>query len=344
METVQLTEPLKTHWDEYVSSLPPSYFYHDYRWKEVIEKSFGHKTFYLLAIEDKKIVGTFPLVFIKSIIMKPCLVSLAFLNYGGIAAQNEMVASSLLDKASEILKKLGGGYIEMRHWDKSNLPLATREHKVTMLLKLPGSEEDQWAALDKKVRNQIRKAQKSGLVVHQGKGELLDSFYRVFCRNMRDLGTPVLGKPFFFNVLKYFPQESYIFIVSYQGKSVAAGFTLSHHSVTEIPWASSLHSFNELCPNMLLYWEVIRHAISRGCQQFDFGRCTKNSGTYDFKKQWNPEVHPLYWQYWADQEDNLPSMNLKENGFKLPFLIWKKLPLFITNPLGPLIARNLPAF
>jgi len=49
-----------------------------------------------------------------------------------------------------------------------------------------------WDGLDRKVRNQVRKAQKSGLTAERGGTALLDAFYAVFARNMRDLGTPLL--------------------------------------------------------------------------------------------------------------------------------------------------------
>ena len=76
--------------------------------------------------------------------------------------------------------------------------LPCRQHKVTMLLPL---ERGMWERLDRKVRNQIRKAQKSDLTVERGGVELLAEFYAVFARNMRDLGTPVYSPRLFEEVL-----------------------------------------------------------------------------------------------------------------------------------------------
>jgi FemAB-related protein (PEP-CTERM system-associated) len=297
-----------------------------------------------MAVEGNGIAGILPLFFIKTKLMNPCLVSLPFLNYGGTLTDNEAVGAQLLEKAAKILKRLGCAYIEMRHNFKSQLPLTTREHKVTMLLPLSGETNEQWVRFDKKVRNQIRKAEQSGLTCQYGKNKLLDKFYGVFCRNMRDIGTPVTGKNFFENILKYFPEESRIFVVSYQDRPIAAAFTLCHNKTMEIPWASSIHEFNNLCSNMLMYWEVIKCAISLGCQQFDFGRCMKDSGTYHFKKQWGAETRQLYWQYWAEREALLPTTNPHPVRFKIATQIWKHLPLFITNCLGPYLARRIPLF
>ena len=51
-----------------------------------------------------------------------------------------------------------------------------------------------WEVIDRKVRNQIRKAEKSALTVERGGAELVGEFYTVFTRNMRDLGTPVYSR------------------------------------------------------------------------------------------------------------------------------------------------------
>ena len=59
---------------------------------------------------------------------------------------------------------------------------------------LPAHADALWSGLGTKVRNQVRKGQKSGAQVVWGGEELLSEFYAVFSRNMRDLGTPVYGR------------------------------------------------------------------------------------------------------------------------------------------------------
>jgi FemAB-related protein (PEP-CTERM system-associated) len=344
LEIREITDNEAQGWTEYVLRNPGAHFYHDWGWKKVLEEAFGYRCFYLVAQEEGKICGVFPLVFFNSRIMRSCLISLLFLNYGGILADNEEITQSLLDEAVEISKKLKAKYIEIRCLDRLNLPLITREHKVTMWLALRKDVEAQWKGLDGKVRNEVKKAQASGLTTRHGKEELLDKFYKVFARNMRDLGTPVIGRIFFADILKYFPAEAAIFIVERKGRAIAAALTLSHGDTIEIPWASSVRAFNRLCPNEFMYWEVIKYAITQGLKNFDFGRCTKDSGTYKFKKQWAGEVKQLYWQYWAQDESGLPTDNPKKSKFAFLITIWRKLPLFIANRLGPYIAKDISIF
>ena len=51
-----------------------------------------------------------------------------------------------------------------------------KQYKVTMLLPLASDSETRWKHFDTKVRNQIRKARKSGLTVQMGRKEFLSNF------------------------------------------------------------------------------------------------------------------------------------------------------------------------
>ena len=82
---------------------------------------------------------------------------------------------------------------------------------------LASSEEAQWKALDNKVRNQVRKAQKSGCVAETGGAELIDDFYDVFARNMRDLGTPVYGMQLFDETFRAAPAACRVYVVRLRG-------------------------------------------------------------------------------------------------------------------------------
>lgn len=356
VEIIEANDDNRSEWQGFIKSRPETHLYHDYRWRGVIKDSFGHEPFYLVARNESGVAGVFPLFFMKSRIMASALISLPFLNYGGPVVNDPEIALKLIEKAREIIGEAGASYMELRNQSKFE-GLISREHKVTMLLPLLSDVDKQWASLDAKVRNQIRKAEKSGLKIDSSsrlncggtqndglrQSEYLDRFYAIFCRNMRDLGTPVLSKRFFRNILKYFPEESGIFIVNIGDKDIGAGFTLSHNGVIEIPWASSLREYSKLCINEFMYWEMIKHGISSGMKKFDFGRCTKGSGTYRFKKQWAPEEKQLYWQYWAPKDSDLPSEDPK--GSKAGLInIWKRLPLFLANSAGPVIAREITTF
>jgi len=330
-------------WDAFVASHQDSTNYHQYGWRKVVEKSFGHRTMYLAATNrNNKICGVLPFVQMKSMLFGNFLVSLPFFNYGGLLISEDSAAAMLLNASRKMLSGTGMDYIELRHIKMCDDVEATKQHKVTMILDLKKNEEEQWNGLDAKVRNQVRKAEKSGLQTVMGRVELLDGFYEVFCRNMRDLGTPVYGRNFFLNILEEFPDTTRILSVTHDGRTIASALLTWYKETLEVPWASSNRDFSHLCPNNLLYWESIRFAIGMGARAFDFGRSTPDEGTYKFKKQWGAKPVQLYWQYLLREGDPLPEVNPKNPRYRLAIQAWQRLPLMLTNLMGPHIVRCIP--
>jgi FemAB-related protein (PEP-CTERM system-associated) len=211
-----------------------------------------------------------------------------------------------------------------------------------MLLRLQDSSDLQWQRLDRKLRNQVRKGEKSGLDVTIGGGELLDDFYSVFARNMRDLGTPVYSLRLFREVAATFPERTRVFVVSAGGRAAAASIVHWHRDTIEVPWASAIREFNPLCANVFLYWQMLRFAIERRFRTFDFGRSTPDGGTYLFKKQWGAESLGLVWEYWLAAGRQMPDLSPANQSYSKAVQVWQRLPLGVANALGPLVVRNIP--
>jgi FemAB-related protein (PEP-CTERM system-associated) len=340
---VSMTNTWTPDWDAYVRSHPLATNYHQYAWREVIEKSFGHQAYYFAARNSSdKICGLLPLAYIKSSIFGRYLVSLPYFNYGGMLSDGDEISEYLCQESRKVLEGLHADYVEFRHHDVPLSGLATKQHKVTMILDLKENDEEQWRTLDAKVRNQVRKAEKSGLEAVSGHLEMLDGFYEVFCRNMRDLGTPVYGENFFRNILNNFPDTTRIISVKLEGKTVASGILTWFKGSLEVPWASSIKDYREKCPNNLLYWEAIKFAIRNGARKFDFGRSTPGEGTYRFKKQWGAKPVQLYWQYLLAKGKRLPELNPSNPKFSLAIKLWQQLPVAVTKAFGPRIVKNIP--
>jgi FemAB-related protein (PEP-CTERM system-associated) len=186
--------------------------------------------------------------------------------------------------------------------------------------------------VDRKVRNQVRKAQKDGLTAQTGRAELITDFYSVFSRNMRDLGTPVYPKSLFEETARLFSNELQVYVVRAGHVPVAAAIALGFQGTVIVPWASSLREYRQHCPNMLLYWTMLENATRRRVRTFDFGRSTRSAGTHQFKVQWGAQETPMHWEYVlltrATAPDHSPA--------------WQRLPLWLANAVGPTIVRNIP--
>lgn len=326
-------------WDAFVNARGDAAGYHAWDWQRVFTNAFGHACVYLMARRGTHIEGILPLVQIKSLIFGNTLTSLPFLNYGGVMADTTDAAEALVAAAREQARARRCGHVELRHVAPQFPSLPCKQHKVSMRL---GLGDTLWDGLDRKVRNQIRKAEKSGLVVERGGEELVGDFYTVFARNMRDLGTPVYSRRLFEEVLRAFPQRSQLHVVRLNRQPVAAGFTYRTDQMVQLPWASSIREFNALCPNLLLYWDAIQFAHAAGAPVFDMGRSTPGEGTFKFKAQWGAEPVPLHWEYQLLTPGEMPNVSPANPKFQLAIAVWQKLPVSLTTRVGPLIVRAIP--
>jgi len=78
---------------------------------------------------------------------------------------------------------------------------------------------------------------------------------------------------------------------------------------------------------------------SSGC--FDFGRSTRDSGTYRFKAQWGAKEVPLYWCYILRPGDKIPDLRPESPKYRLATALWRRLPVGIARLIGPRIIAKL---
>ena len=333
----------RLRWDRFVLDHECGTGYHLYSWRNVISEVFGHDTIYLMGKnESGEIVCVAPLVILSSLLFGRFLISIPFLNYGGILAINQETRASLEAYLEEIATFEEVEHVELRQQEVVATSWVRSERKVSMRLSLPSAYDDLQKQFPSKLRSQVRRAQKEGMTARVGGSECLDEFYTVFSRCMRDLGTPVYAKGFFAKILEVFPKEARICIVSHGQTPVAAGFLYGFRSSLEIPWAASDKRFNKLAPNMLLYGTVLEFACQQGFQIFDFGRSSPDSGTYRFKEQWGAQPHQLYWYYWMKDGHAVPQLNPQNPKYALAIRLWQQLPVVVANVLGPHIVKHLP--
>jgi predicted N-acyltransferase len=152
----------------------------------------------------------------------------------------------------------------------------------------------------------------------------------------------VYGRQFFANILRAFPIEARLISIRRHGKPVSTAFLLGHGDMLEIPWASTLRDVNPLNINMMLYREILGFAVKEGYTFFDFGRSTRDSGTFHFKKQWGAQPVQHYWHYWLAHGGGLPALKPDSPKFRLLVSCWKRLPVILSQLLGPHIVKYLP--
>ena len=304
-----------------------------------------------MARQENEVRGVLPLALVRGYPAVRHFTSLPYVGHAGICTDITAVASVLLRAAGEWMRKLNAKYVELHNtnWheadiSRSPIPGCTRASNrdfVNLVLPLGRDSNDMWKGLKPKVRNQVRKARKSGLRVEMGGSERLESFYAVFAENMRDLGTPVHSFAMFQNLFAIFPHDTRLFIVYRQHEPVGGAIMLTFKDIVEVAWASSRRTSFRDCPNNLLYGEAMKHACEQGFKEFDFGRPIRSDGSYRFKRQWGADERPLFWQYHLTSGIRQPDISQASFGSRAMLFGWKRLPLAFANKLGPRIRRSI---
>lgn len=364
-------------WDAFVAADPAGSFCHLHGWRRVLSEGLRHDAALLCAEREGALEGLMPITRVAGP-LGSFLVSVPFLSYGGPIGSVEAVRA-LARHAVERGRDEGVGLVELRcrarTWEhggrgagaspadsgggregtpgdagaeavegraRSDPPAGMRvsDRRVAVLLPLPDDPGELWDGLRSKVRSQVRRPRKEGMHTCFGPDQL-PPFYAVFTRNMRDLGTPVLPLRFFRAILDAFPAQARVGVVYHEGGPAAAGFGFLWRGELEMTWASSLRTLGRLAPNMLLYWDFMKHAVESGAHTFNFGRCPPGGGTHRFKLQWGGVDRALPWLQWpADGAAGTPSP--AGGTYRLATRAWSRLPLPLANRLGPWIARTIP--
>jgi FemAB-related protein (PEP-CTERM system-associated) len=324
-------------WDAFVLQAPDGTMAHRWAWLGIVSETYGHRVIPLAASRDGALAGVLPLVETRSMLFGRHLVSMPFVDTGGLCTAGDRAADEALTRAAIELAEGSGALLELRHTADRPVPLVPWLGKVTMVLSLSGGEDAVWERLPGNRRTQVRKARKSGLSASVHGSEGLADFYRVLATNLRDLGSPMHRRGFFGRIIESFGEDARIILVRDRDAVIGAGLMLIQQDWAGMPWVGSLRSAFVRAPNQLLYWEVLRHAIARGCQVFDFGRSSVGVGTHEAKRQWGAEQVQLFWH-------RLPGNDSDGDVQRWQWATeaWRHLPVPVASTIGAAIRGGLP--
>ncbi len=327
-------------WDEFVENSSSATFFHKAGWKEVIEKAFGHKTYFLYTEEQGKITGILPLVHIKSFLFGNSLSSCAFCVYGGIVANNKETYDQLDQKACELAEELGVDHLEMRNQTQLTPSRPHKELYVTFRKELAEDEEKNMLAIPRKQRAVIRKGIKAGLVSEIDSE--IDRFYQAYSSSVRNLGTPVFAKKYFVLLKQVFKEQCAILTVLDKNGTLIASVMSFYFKDEVLPYYGGGTEYARAVQgNDFMYWEVMRRAVEKGIKIFDYGRSKEGTGSYRFKKHWGFEPKPLFYEFHLVKSDSIPDINPLNPKYQMFIAAWKRLPLPVSQVVGPWLAKDL---
>ena len=327
-------------WDRFAREAPGATFFHLSGWKTVIERSLGHDCPFLLATRDGEPRGILPLVHLRTTFFGHALISTAFCAYGGPVAADPDTADALDRAARELADRLDVDHLEYRLQQSSGRGRPTEAQLYSTFRKtLAGDAETLFRTIPRKRRAELRKALSAGLVISVDPD--IERFYPFYAASLHRHGTPVPPRRYFRILNEVFGPECEVTIVARGGKPVASLLTFYFRDCALPYYAGGAAAARELGAHDLMYWDVMRRAAERGLRSFDFGRSKKGTGAFLYKKTWGFEATPLHYEYLLLRRSSVPEVNPLNPRYRLLISLWKRLPLFVANALGPRIARDL---
>ncbi len=326
-------------WDAFVFACPDATFFHRAGWREVLQRAFGHRTHYLLAERDFRIVGVLPLTEVKSRLFGHSLVSNPFGVYGGIAAVDDGARDALDQRARALARELGVGHLEYRNLKPFHTDWPMQDLYFTFRKAIDPDVEVNMNNIPRKQRAMVRKGIKHGL-----SGEFdanVDRFFAVFADNVKRHGTPALPKRYFALLREVFGQDCDVLTVSHEGRTVSSVLTFYFRDEVLPYYAGDSEEARHLAANDFKYWELMRTACERGYRLFDYGRSKRGTGQFDFKKNWGFEPRQLHYEYDLVTARGIPQHNPANPKYRMFIAAWKRLPTPVANALGPHIVKHL---
>jgi FemAB-related protein (PEP-CTERM system-associated) len=326
-------------WDDFVDQCPQATFFHKAGWHEVIEIATGHVPHFLYAERNGIIEGILPLGHIRSLLFGNSLISVPFCVYGGIAAINDNARQLLDNAACELGKSLAVDVVDIRNREDSGKQRIKQDLYVTFRKTISADDDENLKAIPRKQRAVVRKGIKSGLIsVIDGDSS---RFYQLYSESVRNLGTPVMSKTFFDVLLTVFGNQAEILTIENKGQAVSSVLNFYFRDEVLPYYGGGGDAARKYKANDFMYWEVMRRAAEKGVRLFDFGRSKKGTGSYRFKTHWGFDPEPLYYEYVLVEATEPPNLNPTNPKYKYFIEVWKRLPLKVSQVVGPWLAKDL---
>jgi FemAB-related protein (PEP-CTERM system-associated) len=331
-------------WDAFVEKHWSGSTFHLSAWQRLIENTFGHEPRHILARDSQngEVLGVLPMFLVRSRIFGRMLVSTPHAAYGGCLADSLETEWSIVDYARNLAKELQVEFLELRNFRNvlDDSSLSGKDLYVTFRQELKNDPEEDLLSIPRKTRAEIREGIRNGL---EFKVDQIgtDEFFQVYSQSVRYLGTPVFPKRLFENGRREFGSDCKIFSVHWNGHLAAAVWTLFYKDEVVPYFGGSVRDYNRLAVNNFMYWMLMKYGAENGYRIFDFGRSKKGSGSFNFKKRWGMEMSQLNYQYALVRMKSLPDTSPLNPKFARAIRLWQRLPLCVTNQLGPIISRHL---
>jgi FemAB-related protein (PEP-CTERM system-associated) len=326
-------------WNEFVLSRPDGTFFHRMEWKDVLKNAFGHRSHYLIAERAGAVVGVLPLADVRSRLFGHSLISTPFCVYGGIIATDAVAFAALEQAACDLAVGLNVDYLEMRNRVKRHDDWPCKALYVTFRKEIDDDPEKNLLAIPRKQRAMVRKGIRESL--RSETDEDVERHYQMYSASLRNLGTPVFSRRYLEILKEAFGPDCDVVTILKGDEPVASCLNFYFRDEVLPYYGGGTPRAREVAGNDFMYWEIMERARQRGCRIFYYGRSRQGTGAYDFKRNWGFEPEPLYYEYFLVRRDEVPNLSPTNSKYGTAIEMWRRLPLWLTQLVGPPVAKYL---
>ena len=334
----------RTAAEAFVRAHPDATPFHLPQWTRATARACGQTPRYLVAERgDGGIAGVLPLTEVRSPIFGAALVSTGFGTDGGILADAPGATGALASAAWTLAKTLGIGSIELRGGPVPGDDWHVQDQShVGFVRDLAADDEAELKLIPRNRRATIRKAIGHGLDVTTGRDAAAAAdHFRAYAESVRNLGTPVFPRALFRAVLADMGEEADVLTVSRGGVPLSSVLSLYFRDTVYPYWGGSTAAGKHLLAGDMMYFALMGHARSRGLTRYDFGRSKVGSGTAAYKSYWGFEPRPLRYATRTASGEAPRAVSPLDPRYQRKIALWKRLPLWAANAIGPHLSRGL---
>jgi len=272
---------------------PKSRAFSNWDFINTLSKATGYKNISVtIETDDKKYIS--PLLERRPLGVYPVAFSLPLGLYGGV---DEAETELYLMIMKHIKKFIGRPIVIQNPFDsilpKINLPSIYRTYTHVLEFNNITFKDVFKTFFNSKLRNQIRKGEKSNLTIKEGNDEeFVKAFYELYILTNKRWGekNPKYSIDFF----KTFTGKSYFEIkLAIFEEIIVSAIVLLKITDQYFYWFGALNKdYGEYCPNHLLLSRAINEAIEAGTKYFNFGASGKLINVKKFKESFGTKEIP----------------------------------------------------
>jgi hypothetical protein len=349
---VDFIDPVNdARWDSFVERHPYGWLTHHSSWKKVIERSFEHMKGYYPVLVDRhngEIEAALPVFEVKSWLTGRKLVSIPWATLSDPLVTRREEFDLLVREVEKLMGKLGAKHLEIRSLYTAALiengTPAEQPRYIHHYLNLDQDLECMKKLFHRScVQQRIKKALASDLTLKIGENEEdLKSMYALHLQNRNQKNLPPQPYVFFKNMWDILHPEKRISLLTaeYGGKPIASLLLFKFKDRISAEVAHMDENYRSKSPNIFLFWEAIRQAVSEGYKIFDFGRTSPtNQSLITFKSRWNTNMSDITFYYYPVEKspELATTYSYQYNMIKL---ICKYTPDFVQPYIGSFCYRH----